>query len=527
MASRSGAGANDPYARELARQTREQEKARRAAEAEAKRQAREQKLAYESARAQEAVDLTYVVENDAEQLSTLLRRAVLDSRALTFDRLKQGFVPTVFTPPRGHSKPVPLPRWEEYEPTPPRGLLGALGFGRKNYDVDVEAARKRFDKALRKHARDEKARAEKTNRARAEHARENQQEAARIETWNARVDERRDAYRVREVEAVEWFVDQVLAASEYPHGFPKAHKVSYQADTGDLLVEIDLPLEDVVPAARSYRYVKSRDEITPVPRPDKERKDLYAAVLAQTALRTVHDLFAADPDGVVRSIALNCHVATIDRATGRAVHPCLITLQTDRDKFDQLVLTQVDPRACLKGLRSLVSPNPYELEPVRPLVTFDLNKFRLMDSMDVVAGLDSRPVLTDLTPTEFEHLVRQLFEAIGLESVNTQPSKDEGVDAVAMNTDPVMKGLCIIQAKRSAKVVPFETVSALAGVVEHKRAAKGILVTTSWFGRASEAFANEHGRLELLDGANLVHLFKEHMDLDVIPGPVPPQRRPR
>lgn len=49
-------------------------------------------------------------------------------------------------------------------------------------------------------------------------------------------------------------------------------------------------------------------------------------------------------------------------------------------------------------------------------------------------------------------------------------------------------------------------------------------MTTSWFGRASEAFANERGRLELLDGANLVHLFKEHMNLDVIPGSVPPLR---
>ncbi|MEI5528080.1 restriction endonuclease [Streptomyces brasiliscabiei] len=197
---------------------------------------------------------------------------------------------------------------------------------------------------------------------------------------------------------------------------------------------------------------------------------------------------------MVQSVALNGHVATIDRATGRNVHPCLITLQADRTEFSQLVLTQVDPRACLKRLRSIISPDPYELEPVRPLVTFDLSKFRLMD---------------------------------GLDSVNTQPSKDEGVDAVAMNTDPVMKGLCIIQAKRTKNVVPFETVSALAGVVEHKRAAKGILVTTFWFGRASKAFANEHGRLELLDGANLVHLFKEHMKLDVIPGPVPPKRRPR
>ncbi|WP_256255142.1 restriction endonuclease [Streptomyces sp. cf124] len=468
-----------------------------------------------------------MAEHDAEQLSKLLRTAVVDGSPLTFERLKQKFIAAPFAQPKGRAKAVALPKWEEYEPEPPRGLLGALGFGRRGYDTEVEAARKRFDRALRDHARDEKKRVEKLEKARAQHKERNQEEAARVEAWNADLAGRRNAYRDRDIEAVEWFVDQVLAASVYPHGFPKTHQVSFQADTGDLLVEIDLPLEDVVPAARAYRYVKTRDEITPVPRPDKECKELYASVLAQTALRTVHELFASDTEGVVQSVALNGHVATIDRATGRNVHPCLITLQADRTEFSQLVLTQVDPRACLKRLRSIISPNPYELEPVRPLVTFDLSKFRLMDSLDVVAGLDSRPVLMDLTPTEFEHLIRQLFEAIGLDSVNTQPSKDEGVDAVAMNTDPVMKGLCIIQAKRTKNVVPFETVSALAGVVEHKRAAKGILVTTSWFGRASEAFANEHGRLELLDGANLVHLFKEHMKLDVIPGPVPPKRRPQ
>lgn len=162
-------------------------------------------------------------------------------------------------------------------------------------------------------------------KAQARHDERNQQEAARLEEWNAGIEARRAAYRDRDVETVEWFVDQVLAASGYAHGFPKAHQVSYQADTGDLLVQIDLPLEDVVPAARAYRYVKTRDEITPVPRPEKERHQLYASVLAQAALRTVHELFTADTDGVVKSVALNGHVATIDRATGREVHPCLIT----------------------------------------------------------------------------------------------------------------------------------------------------------------------------------------------------------
>ncbi|MER8104885.1 restriction endonuclease [Kitasatospora sp. NPDC094016] len=500
------------------------ERERKATEARAKQAEREQRAAYAVARAQEAVDLTSVAEDDTEKLRTLLIRSVRHAARLSFSALRQQFTPTPFVPGK-LDRAVAAPRWEDFEPPARTGLLASLGFASRRYDAEVEESRQRFDRALGEHARADKRRVAKLTERRAAHDSKVREAGERVREFNAALAERESAYRAGDVEAVEWFVDQVLAASVYPLGFPKRHQVSYQADTGDLLVQLDLPLEDVVPAARSFKYVKTRDEIVPVPRPEKERKELYASVLAQSALRTLHEVFAADPDRVIRSIALNCHVDTIDRATGRSVHPCLITLQASREEFEALVLTQVEPRLCLQRLRALVSPNPYELEPVRPLVTFDLSKFKLMDSMDVVAGLDSRPVLIDLSPLEFEHLVRQLFEAIGMEGWNTQPSKDEGVDAIVMNTDPVMKGLCVIQAKRSRNVVPFETVSALAGVVEHKRAAKGILVTTSWFGRASQAFAQDHGRLELLDGANLVHLFKEHLNLDVIPGPVPPKRR--
>jgi hypothetical protein len=39
------------------------------------------------------------------------------------------------------------------------------------------------------------------------------------------------------------------------------------------------------------------------------------------------------------------------------------------------------------------------------------------------------PDLLEMTPTEFEHLVRQLFEKMGMKSWVTQASKDDGVDA--------------------------------------------------------------------------------------------------
>ena len=54
-------------------------------------------------------------------------------------------------------------------------------------------------------------------------------------------------------------------------------------------------------------------------------------------------------------------------------------------------------------------------------------------------------------------------------------------------------------------------------------ATTGVLVTTSWFGRASEQFAGRN-RITLINGAELKDLLKKHLNLDVIPGTTPPRR---
>jgi restriction system protein len=98
----------------------------------------------------------------------------------------------------------------------------------------------------------------------------------------------------------------------------------------------------------------------------------------------------------------------------------------------------------------------------------------------------------------------------------TQASRDDGVDGVAVNGDPIVGGLCIIQAKRYSRIVGLESVHALAGVMEHKRAAKGVLVTTSWVGKASRDFAATNGRIEIIEGRNLKVMLKDHLNLDVL-----------
>lgn len=154
-------------------------------------------------------------------------------------------------------------------------------------------------------------------------------------------------------------------------------------------------------------------------------------------------------------------------------------------------------------LNAIVSPHPYDLEAVRPVAEFDLSEYKFVEEMHVVAGLDSRHDLLSLTPVEFEHIVRELFEATGMKSWVTQASRDDGVDAAATNPGPLLGGLCVIQAKRYSRIFGLEAVHALAGVMNDKHAAKGILVTTSWFGNASYDFAARNGRMQLIDGRNL------------------------
>jgi restriction system protein len=130
---------------------------------------------------------------------------------------------------------------------------------------------------------------------------------------------------------------------------------------------------------------------------------------------------------------------------------------------------------------------------------------------------------------EFEHLIRELFEAVGMKSWVTQASKDEGVDGVAVNEDPIVGGLCIIQAKRYSNIVGVEAVHALAGVMDDMNAAKGVLVTTSWVGKASRDFAARNGRIEIIEGRQLKAMLQEHLGLDALIGlpKLPPGWEPR
>jgi restriction system protein len=314
-------------------------------------------------------------------------------------------------------------------------------------------------------------------------------------------------------------LQHALATSVYPEGLRGSCAAMYRPEARELLIEYELPRHDAVPAVAGYRYVKSRDLVQPEPRKETQTRRLYSELLARITLRTLAEAFDAAPATLITGIVFNGYVSAKDRMTGKPVRPLLISVHATQEAFAEIVLDEpeLDPVACLRGyLNAIVSPHPYDLEPVRPVVQFDLSKYKFVEEMDIVAGLDSRTDLLALKPVEFEHLIRQLFEAIGMKSWVTQASRDEGVDGVAVNEDPIVGGLCIIQAKRYSKIVGLEAVHALAGVMEDKNAAKGVLVTTSWVGKASRDFAARNGRIQIIEGRHLKSLLLEHLGLDVL-----------
>jgi restriction system protein len=498
-------------------------KARRDADRRSTADVREQRRILDAQGTAEAERLN----QDLETRLTGLRELLTASRppALRLSALRQEVRLPPFDP--GHlRKPLAPPAWERFAPPgPPTGLAATFG-GLARYERQVAIAREAFDRAMADYRRAEAERVRQLSAHHERYARWAADIRGKADAHNAAVAALERAFEAGEPDAVEDYFAQLLGEARYPDDFPDERRLAYRPEPRELWIEAELPLTSVVPEERGFRYIRTRSEIDTFARPEREIKQLYASLTAQVALRMLRDCFAGDSGDLVDTVVFNGHVTTRDPATGKPIHPCLVSVSANRTAFDELELAHLDPVACLRHLNAVVSTNPYDLVAVQPVVDFSLAQYKFIDELDAAAGLDGRSDLLEMDPFRFEHLVRQLFEKIGLDSWVTQGSRDDGVDAVARNKDPILGGVCVIQAKRYKGVVDAEAVRALWGTMEDKRATTGILVTTSWFGSAGRQFAANHQeRLRLIEGNELKHLLAEYLGLDIRIGLQRPPRR--
>ncbi|TFD37035.1 hypothetical protein E3T37_12620 [Cryobacterium sp. TMT2-10] len=308
-------------------------------------------------------------------------------------------------------------------------------------------------------------------------------------------------------------------------------------DLQDLMTMAGLPLTGVVaqltPESRLLRAVvtaPSLDEAIsrvmmpthfsgPLPKPKQRApkivNELYVNGIAELALAALAAIVVCDGVELADTVLLNVMVDEVDRATGHEKRFCVLSIQVEREVFEGLNLDRVDPLECVKALGAVVPRGTNDLVPVRPIIAFDKEDARIVAAVDIASRLDSRPNLMDLTPNEFESLIQNLFTKIGLDTHQTQASRDGGVDAIAYDSRPIFGGKIIIQAKRYKNTVGVSAVRDLYGTVMNEGASKGLLITTSGYGKSSFEFA-KNKPLELLEGGHLLHLLKEHMDMDAV-----------
>lgn len=513
-AARASAAAERERNRQIrmrATQSRQLERQHRMALAQ---QARDMKAAEKAAqqeylenRQEETDDLNSELEDRISELSNLLTHTFSRDDCIDFDTLRVCDPFESFRIPE-QLKPGSPP--ELLKIPSPHFLLKLIPGTDKRYVAAIARAEQAYKLALSIFEEAESTKKANLSRLRKKYDQKKAAHEEELTARNAEVDEFERSYLGKEADAVVAYVEMVLTRSEYPaEGFSQGFRVAYKAESSELVVEYELPRISVVPSEASYKYVKTRDVIETKSRKAAEVKVLYQEIISAMTLRTLHEVFEADQADAVRMAVFNGVLDTIDPASGKPMRVPVISVRANKEEFLDIVLGRVDKAACLKNLGAHVSSRPDELQAIKPIVEFNMVDKRFIEQGDALSILESRPNLLDLTPSEFEALVSNLFGRMGLDTKLTRASRDGGVDAVAFDTRPVLGGKIVIQAKRYRDTVGVSAVRDLYGTMLSEGASKGILVSTSSYGADAYNFSKDKP-IELIDGGGLLYLLREH-----------------
>lgn len=309
------------------------------------------------------------------------------------------------------------------------------------------------------------------------------------------------------------YCEMVLNNSEYPDSFPKDFDIDYNSETKTLLVEYVLPSPSQLPTLLDVKYIATRKELKESHLSETQVARIYDESIYKITLRTLHELFEADQANALDAIIFNGWVEAINKATGKLVNNCIVSVQAVKSEFIEINLAHVDPKTCFKNLKGIGSSKLSGIVAIQPIAQINKDDKRFVSSYDVADRISEGDNLASMDWEDFEHLLRELFgkefNSNGGEVKVTQASRDGGVDAIAFDPDPIRGGKIVIQAKRYTNTVGVAAVRDLYGTVLNEGATKGILVTTADYGPDAYEFASNKP-ITLMNGSNLLYLLEKH-----------------
>jgi len=241
--------------------------------------------------------------------------------------------------PAGSMEPAPSDR-QGFGP-PPLGLVAGLSPGaRRRHAEAVAAADLEFKAAMAEWVRASATRRDAIEKLKVEA----QAHDVQIELFKA-------ALAAGEPDAVKSYAQFVVANSPYPDIFHHETKVETGPGSRELRVDLRAPaMAEMIARTGRYEYRKADDEIVALPAPEADRSELYESVLAQLALRTLHEIFSSDVGRHIPAVLISLHVVAIDPSTGKSRKSDVLSVRASRADFEDLELAAVDPVACLERL---------------------------------------------------------------------------------------------------------------------------------------------------------------------------------
>jgi len=171
-------------------------------------------------------------------------------------------------------------------------------------------------------------------------------------TYNKELIEFKKAFEAGDEEAVIEYVTKVLNDSEYLQDMVRDFEINYNKESKSLLVDYILPSPDDVPNAKELKFVKTAKEIREVPFKKGEFESFYDGIISQITLRTLHEVFESVYTNAIDTIIFNGMTSATDKATGQTIEPYILSVLTNREQFEAINLSKVDPIACLSALEA-------------------------------------------------------------------------------------------------------------------------------------------------------------------------------
>jgi restriction system protein len=363
--------------------------------AEAKRLEKESRAWAKESKKQLAADQTIELQKALQALDTLLSSSLKPKYTIDWSALKntsafpisqpvQPALQTALQEPKIDAPCfIPQLNWFTRLIPPIRNKAEATALGLFKH------AHQEWERAVTEADRLNRTRAEEFKRAFASWEKNKSEWLEKQATSNAIIDRAEEDYRSGKLESITEYCEMVLHNSEYPDSFPCDAVVAYIPETRTAVVDYSLPDISALPTLKEVKYIAARDAFQNVAVSETWLNRTYDSVLYQIALRTLYELFQADTVNAIDSIVLNGWVTSTDKAIGKQVTGCVLSVHAMKSEFMDVNLDQVEPKACFKKLKGVSAAKLTALQPIRPILQLNKEDKRFISAYGVADTLDN------------------------------------------------------------------------------------------------------------------------------------------